>query len=72
MRRGTFRHMDCGDRPHRALPNAIITGGTFTLDTVIHWIPRTVEGTFAIGGTVKRIYEQAGCGIQKYAVADGL
>ena len=53
-------------------PDATITGGSFTLATVIHWIPRTVEGTFAAGGTVTRIYREPGCGIQKYSIQDDL
>jgi hypothetical protein len=53
-------------------PNATITGGTLTLLTVIHWLPATVEGTFADGGTVTRVSQQAGCGDQKYAVKDKL
>ena len=53
-------------------PDATITGGAFTLETLIHWVPRTIEGTFANGGTVTRTYQEAGCGIQKYAVTDDL
>lgn len=76
---GTFTGYATGDLPgswaavigHTVLsPDATITGGSFTLATVLHWIPRTVEGTFAAGGTVTRIYREPGCGIQKYAVED--
>jgi hypothetical protein len=78
---GRFTGYATGDLPgswaavldHTLLsPNATITGGSFTLATVIHWIPRTVEGTFAAGGTVTRVYRESGCGIQKYAVEDKL
>ena len=78
---GTFTGYATGDLPgswaavidHTLLsPDATITGGSFTLATVIHWVPRTVEGTFAPGGTVTRFYREPGCGIQKYAVADDL
>lgn len=78
---GSFAGYAGGDLPgtwtavidHTPLsPDATITGGTFTLATLIHWVPKTVEGTFASGGTVTRVYREAGCGIQKYAVKDDL
>jgi hypothetical protein len=78
---GTFTGYATGDLPgswtavidHTVLsPDATITGGSFTLVTVIHWIPRTVKGTFAAGGSVTRFYREPGCGIQKYAVTDDL
>jgi hypothetical protein len=78
---GTFTGYATGDLPgsweavidHTVLsPNATITGGSFTLATVIHWIPRTIDGTFAAGGTVTRFYREPGCGIQRYAVHDDL
>jgi hypothetical protein len=78
---GTFTGYATGDLPgswaavihHTVLsPDASITGGSFTLATVIHWIPRTVDGTFAAGGTVTRFYREPGCGIQRYAVEDDL
>jgi hypothetical protein len=78
---GTFTGYATGDLPgswaavinHTVLsPDATITGGSLILATVVHWIPRTVEGTFAAGGTVTRVYREPGCGIQKYAVSDRL
>jgi hypothetical protein len=78
---GSFTGYARGDLPgtwaatidHTVLsPNATITGGTFTLYTVIGWSAKTVEGTFAYGGTVTKTYQASGCGIQRYAVKDKL
>src|SRR4051794_24539235 len=78
---GRFAGYASGDLPgawaatinHTVLsPNATITGGTFTLDTIIGSSTRTVNGTFARGGTVTRTYQAAGCGTQRYAVRDAL
>jgi hypothetical protein len=78
---GSFAGYASGDLPgtwaatinHTVLsPNATITGGSFTLDTVIGWSPKTINGTFAYGGTVTKTYQATGCGIQRYAVRDRL
>ncbi len=78
---GTFTGYADGDLPgtwaavidHTVLsPDATITGGTLTLLTLIHWLPTTVGGTFADGGTVSRVYQEAGCGVQRYAIKDKL
>ncbi len=49
-------------------PNATITGGRFALYAVSDWVPKTVKGNFASGGTVTKTYQAPGCGIQRYAV----
>jgi hypothetical protein len=53
-------------------PNATITGGTFTLATVLNGSGVTVLGTFAQGGTITRIKAGTGCRDQVYTVADTL
>jgi len=60
------------DVQHTALclscsPTATITGGTFSLSTVIHYVPALVTGRFT-GGTVQVTNPGPGCTNQTFAV----
>lgn len=60
------------DVQHTALclgcsPTATITGGSFSLSTVIHYVPTLVTGRFT-GGTVQVINPGASCTNQTFAV----
>jgi hypothetical protein len=60
------------DVQHTALcvtcsPTATITGGSFSLSTVIHYVPTLVTGGFT-GGTVQVTNPGAGCTNQTFAV----
>jgi len=53
-------------------PNAIISGGTFSLATAFNGQLAQVTGDFANGGTVTLEWQAWGCGNQVYAVSDSL
>lgn len=60
------------DVQHTALclscaPTATITGGSFSLSTVIHYVPTLVTGRFT-GGTVQVINSGTNCSNQTFAV----
>jgi hypothetical protein len=48
-------------------PTATITAGSFSLDTVIGYVPTVVSGTFT-GGTVQWTNPTTGCANQTFAV----
>ncbi len=79
---GSFAGTASGDLPgtfdvhvvHTALTTtATITGGTFTLYTVIENAPAVATGNFVNGGTVTQIDKNThGCRAQHYAVSGAL
>lgn len=56
---------------HTALsPNATITGGTFSLSTVMSGQPTTITGDFASGTVIQN--RTSGCGNQTYQISGNL
>jgi hypothetical protein len=53
-------------------PNGTITGGTFTLWTLVAATPTQVTGTFAPGGSIVQTNPGAGCTNQRYTVSGAL
>jgi hypothetical protein len=78
---GTFAGVASGDLPgtwravidHTVLsPDATITGGSFSLWTLVGGGPVSISGTFAPGGSVTRVAAGTHCRNQRYAIHDGL
>lgn len=53
-------------------PHGTITGGSFSLWTLLAGVPTRVSGTFAPGGSIVQTDPGAGCTNQRYAVNGAL